>query len=53
MYVHLAAAYGKMHSKDKAIEYAQKAAELNPNLKQASEDFIKLIQNEEWDKIPD
>ena len=52
-YVSLAATYGKLHNKDKAIEYAQKAAELNPDLKQASEDFIQLIKNEEWDKIPD
>jgi len=53
MYVHLAAAYGKMHNKEKAILYAQKAAELNPNLKQASENFIQLIEKGEWDKIPD
>jgi O-antigen ligase/tetratricopeptide (TPR) repeat protein len=52
LYVHLAAAYGKMQNKEKAILYAQKAAELNPDLKQASEEFIKLIENEEWDKIP-
>ena len=53
LYVSLAATYGKLHDKDKAIEYAQKAAELNPTLKQASEDFIQLIKNEEWDKIQD
>jgi len=53
MYVHLAAAYGKIHNKEKAIYYAQKAAELNPNFKQASENFIQLIENGEWDKIPD
>jgi len=53
LYVSLAATYGKLHNKDKAIEYAQKAAELNPTLKQASEDFIQLIKNEEWDKIQD
>jgi tetratricopeptide (TPR) repeat protein len=53
LYVSLAATYGKLHNKDKAIEYAQKAAELNPDLKQASEDFIQLIKNEEWDKIQD
>ena len=52
-YVYLAINYGKMHNKDKAIEYAQKAAELNPDLKQASEDFIQLIEKGEWDKIPD
>jgi tetratricopeptide (TPR) repeat protein len=53
MYVHLAAAYGKMHNKEKAIYYAQKAAELNPDLKQASENFIKLVENEACDKISD
>jgi len=53
MYVHLAAAYGKIHNKEKAIYYAQKAAELNPNFKQASENFIQLIENGEWDKISD
>jgi O-antigen ligase/tetratricopeptide (TPR) repeat protein len=53
IYVHLAAAYGKIHDKEKAIYYAQKAAELDPNFKQASENFIQLIENGEWDKIPD
>ena len=53
LYVYLAATYGKMHNKAKAIEYAQKAAELNSNYKQAAEEFIKIIENEEWDKIPD
>ena len=47
----MAATYGKMHNKEGAIYYAQKAAELNPDFKQASEDFIKLIENEEWNKI--
>jgi len=49
----LAATYGKMHNKEEAIYYAKKAAELNPDFKQASEDFIKIIENEEWDKISD
>ncbi|NMB92419.1 MAG: tetratricopeptide repeat protein [Parcubacteria group bacterium] len=53
LYVYLAATYGKMHNKAKAIEYAQKAAEINSNYKQAAEEFIKIIENEEWDKIPD
>ena len=53
LYTGLAATYGKMHNKEGAIYYAQKAAELNPDFKQASEDFIKLIENEEWDKISD
>jgi O-antigen ligase/tetratricopeptide (TPR) repeat protein len=51
MYVHLAAAYGKLRNKEKAIYYAQKAAELNPNLKQAAQNFIELIQTGQWDKI--
>jgi O-antigen ligase/Tfp pilus assembly protein PilF len=53
LYVFLAATYGKLRNKEKAIEYAQKAVELNPTLKQAGEDFIQLIKNEEWDKIQD
>ena len=53
LYTGLAVTYGKMHNKEGAIYYAQKAAELNPDFKQASEDFIKLIENEEWDKISD
>ncbi|MFA5392425.1 MAG: O-antigen ligase family protein [Candidatus Paceibacterota bacterium] len=52
-YVSLAATYGKMHNKEKAIEYAKKAAELNPDLKQESENFIQLIERGEWDKILD
>jgi len=53
LYSSLAATYGKMQNKEKAIEYAQKAGELNSDYKQAAEEFIKLIGNEEWDKIPD
>ena len=53
LYTGLAATYGKMRNKEGAIYYAQKAAELNPDFKQASEDFIKIIENEEWDKISD
>ena len=53
LYTGLAATYGKMHNKEQAIYYAQKAAELNSDFKQASEDFIKLIENEEWEKISD
>jgi len=52
-YVSLAATYGKMHNKEKAIEYANKALELNPNLKPQVEEFIKIVENEEWEKIPD
>ncbi|MGC8881116.1 MAG: O-antigen ligase family protein, partial [Minisyncoccia bacterium] len=53
LYISLAATYGKMHNKEKAIEYAKKVIELNPNFKEAVESFIKIIENEEWDKIPD
>jgi tetratricopeptide (TPR) repeat protein len=53
MYVHLAAAYGKLHEAQPAIYYAQKAAELNPNLKQAAQNFIELIQTGQWNKISD
>lgn len=52
-YTSLAVTYGKMHNKEKAIEFAKKAIEINPNIQQAAEDFIKIIENEEWDKIPD
>jgi len=53
IYVSLATTYGKMHNKEKAIEYANKALELNPNLKPQVEEFIKIVENEEWEKIPD
>lgn len=52
-YVSLAATYGKMHNKEKAIEYTKKALELNPSIKEAAEEFIKIIETEQWDKIPD
>jgi len=53
LYVYLAATYGKLHNKEQAIFYAQKAAELDSKFKQASEEFIKLIEAEQWDKISD
>lgn len=52
-YISLAATYGKMHNKEKAIEYAKKALQIKPEIKNAAEDFIKIIENEEWEKIPD
>ncbi len=52
-YVKLAAAYGKLKNKEKAIEYAEKAIELMPSLKEEAENFINLIKQEQWDKIPD
>jgi len=42
-----------MHNKEKAIEYANKVLEINPGAKQAVEDFIQLVENEQWDKIQD
>jgi len=53
IYVSLATTYGKMHNKEKAIEYANKALELYPNLKPQVEEFIQIIENEEWEKILD
>jgi len=53
LYVSLAADYGKLHNKEKAIEYAKKAVALDSKYQEAAEEFIRLIQNEEWDKIPD
>ncbi len=56
LYISLAATYGKLRNKEKAIFYAKKALEVNsgiPNLKQAVDDFIRIIENEEWDKIAD
>jgi len=52
-YVRVAAAYGKLKNKEKAIYYAEKVKELDPSLKQAADEFIDLIKNEQWDKIPD
>ncbi|MDD3434871.1 MAG: tetratricopeptide repeat protein, partial [Candidatus Pacebacteria bacterium] len=56
LYISLAATYGKLHNKEKAIFYAKKALEINPalpNLKQAVDDFIQIIENEDWEKIAD
>jgi hypothetical protein len=53
LYRSLAATYGKMQNKEKAIEYAKKAVEINPAAKQAAEEFIQLIENEQWEMIGD
>ncbi|MCK4805915.1 MAG: hypothetical protein KAS91_01910, partial [Candidatus Pacebacteria bacterium] len=53
LYTGLAAVYAKMHNKEKAIEYANKVLEINPGAKQAVEEFIQLVENEQWDKIQD
>jgi O-antigen ligase/tetratricopeptide (TPR) repeat protein len=53
LYRSLAATYGKMQNKEKATEYAKKAVEINPAAKQAAEEFIQLIENEQWEMIGD
>ncbi|MDD5760857.1 MAG: O-antigen ligase family protein, partial [Candidatus Pacebacteria bacterium] len=53
LYRSLAATYGRMRNKQKAIEYAKKAVEINPLVKQAAEEFIQLIENEQWEAIAD
>ena len=50
-YINLAATYGKMRQKEKAIKYANKVLELNPEAKESVEEFIQLIENEQWDEI--
>ncbi len=52
-YVKLAAAYGKLKNKEKAIYYANKAVEIMPSLKEEADKFLELIINERWDEIPD
>ena len=51
LYRGLAATYAKMQNKGKAIEYAKKAVELNPAAKEAAEEFIQLVEEEQWDLI--
>jgi len=53
LYTGVAATYAKMHNKEKAIEYANKVLELNPGAKQAVEEFIKIVENEQWELISD
>jgi len=53
IYTHIAATYAKLHNKEKAIEFARKAVEIDSNYKEAAEKFIEIIQKEQWDKIPD
>ena len=53
LYTGLAATYAKMHNKEKAIEYANKVLELNPGSKEAVEEFIQLVENEQWELIAD
>ncbi|MDD3487912.1 MAG: O-antigen ligase family protein [Candidatus Pacebacteria bacterium] len=53
LYRGLAATYAKLQNKGKAIEYAKKAVELNPAAKEAAEEFIQLVEEEQWDLIGD
>ena len=53
LYTGLAATYAKMHNKEGAIYYAEKVLEMNPGSKQAVEEFIKLVENEQWELISD
>jgi tetratricopeptide (TPR) repeat protein len=54
LYASLATTYAKLHNKEKAIEYARKAVEMDQEgYKEASQIFIQWVENEQWDKIPD
>jgi len=53
LYTGVAATYAKMHNKEQAIYYAKKVMELNPGVKQAAEEFIKIVENEQWELISD
>ena len=53
LYTGLAATYAKMHNKEGAIYYAEKVLEMNPGSKQAVEEFIQLVENEQWELISD
>jgi O-antigen ligase len=53
LYTSLAATYAKMQNKGKAIEYAKKAVELNPAAQEAAEEFIQLVENEQWEMVGD
>jgi len=53
LYTSLAATYAKMHDKEGAIYYAKKVLEIDPGVKQAVEQFIQLVENEQWELIAD
>ncbi|MDD3098622.1 MAG: O-antigen ligase family protein [Candidatus Pacebacteria bacterium] len=53
LYTSLAATYGRMQNKEKAIEYAKKAVELNPAIQESANEFIQLVENEQWEIIAD
>lgn len=49
----LAAAYGKLHNKNSAVQAAQMAADLDPGTYATdAAAFIYYVQNEQWDKLP-
>jgi tetratricopeptide (TPR) repeat protein len=49
----LAAAYGKLHNKDGAIQAAEMAAQLSPGVYATdAKTFIYYVENEQWDKLP-
>jgi len=53
LYTGIAATYAKMHNKEKAIEYAKKAVDINPLAKEAADEFIQFVENEQWEMIKD
>jgi O-antigen ligase len=53
LYTSLAATYAKMQNKGKAIEYAKKAVELNPAIQESANEFIELVENEQWELVAD
>ena len=51
-WVKLAVAYAKLRNKEKAIFAAQEAMAIDPSrYSQDAQAFIKIVQNEEWEKI--
>jgi tetratricopeptide (TPR) repeat protein len=53
LYTSLAATYARMQNKGKAIEYAKKAVELNPAIQESANEFIELVENEQWELVAD
>jgi len=49
--VKYAAAYAQLHNKEKAIEYANKAKEIDPRYATDVEIFIKIVEEEKWDQL--
>ncbi|MFA7295438.1 MAG: tetratricopeptide repeat protein, partial [Candidatus Paceibacterota bacterium] len=54
LYSSLAATYAKMHDKEKAIEFAKKAASLDPQkYSKEAEIFIQAMEQERWEIVGD